>query len=331
MVNTNIFFVSIICPTYNQSSYIIDAMNGFAMQQTNFPFLAVIVDDASTDGEQEVIKSYIEEHFDHSERSGYNKWETEDAFWIFARHKVNENCHFVAVFLTRNLYKEPEKKETVIKEWTNTKYIALCEGDDYWTDPLKLQKQVDFLETHLGFSMCFHGAMVKNETDTKQLTTCDQVEEKEYLTNDIFPGWVIPTASVIYRKSMIDKYPPLRHIEWRKYGDIELFLKCTHTGKVWGMSEFMSVYRMTDNGAVVSQNRDPMTQYKLIFHYRFLMENFPRLDKRWPKAFISTYYYTQFRSSIGIGEKLKAVAIAFYYSPKYVIQKLLKKHPRGTY
>jgi len=300
----NEVMVSVFCETFNHEPFIRQCLDGMLMQKTDFAFEVLIHDDASTDHTQMIIKEYAEKYPD-----------------IIKPILQHENQYSKGVDIWQT-FQMPRARG---------KYIALCEGDDYWTDPLKLQKQVDFLETHLDFSMCFHGAMVKNETDTKQLTTCDQVEEKEYLTNDIFPGWVIPTASVIYRKSMIDKYPPLRHIEWRKYGDIELFLKCTHTGKVWGMSEFMSVYRMTDNGAVVSQNRDPMTQYKLILHYRFLMENFPQLDKRWPKAFISTYYYTQFRSSIGIGEKLKAVAIAFYYSPKYVIQKLLKKHPRGTY
>ena len=306
-------------------------MDGFVMQQTKFPFVAVIIDDASTDGEQEVIKAYVEEHFDHSQESGFREWETEDAFFTFARHKENKNCHFVAVYLKRNLFKEPEKKDAVVKDWFEAKYIALCEGDDYWTEPNKLQKQVDFLEEHEDYSMCFHAAIVKNETSTRQITTCDTIEEKEYFTNDTFPGWVIPTASVVYRKKMIDKYPVLKHEEWIKYGDIVLFLKCTHTGKVWGMSETMSVYRMTNNGAVVSQNIDPKTQYKLTLHYRFLMENFPRLDRRWPKAFIATYYYTQFRTRIGMWNRLKAVVMAFYYSPKYVIQKLLKKHPHGTY
>ena len=140
----NIFLVSISCPTFNHSAFIRDALNGFVMQQTDFPFVAVVVDDASTDGEQEVIKAYLNEHFDFSEETGYKQWETEDAYWTFARHKKNGNCHFVTVFLKRNLFREPGKKNSVVKEWKNTKYIAICEGDDYWIDPLKLQKQVDF-------------------------------------------------------------------------------------------------------------------------------------------------------------------------------------------
>ena len=78
------------------------------MQQTNFPFVAVVIDDASTDGEQELIKAYVDEHFDNSEESGYEQWETEEAYWLFARHKENENCHIVAVLLKKNLWREPE-------------------------------------------------------------------------------------------------------------------------------------------------------------------------------------------------------------------------------
>lgn len=116
-----------------------------------------------------------------------------------------------------------------------------------------------------------------------------------------------------------------------KYGDIVLFLKCTHTGRVWGMKDVMSVYRMTNNGAVIKQNVDPETRYKLTLYYRFLMENFPELDKQWPNAYIATYNYTQFRTSTKFGHKLISLARAFYYSPKYVIRKLFKMHPHGTY
>ena len=103
--------VSIKCSTYNQSAYITDALNGFVMQQTDFPFVAVVIDDASTDGEQEVIKAYVNEHFNHSEEAGYKQWETEDAYWTFARHKKNGNCYFVAVYLKRNLFKDLGKKK----------------------------------------------------------------------------------------------------------------------------------------------------------------------------------------------------------------------------
>ena len=176
----------------------------------------------------------------------------------------------------------------------------MCEGDDYWTNPLKIQKQVDFLEANPEYSMCFHAAEIKNETTTRIITTCQNIEEKEYFTNDIFPGWVVPTASVVYRRSMVDSFPPLKNAHWIKYGDIVLFLKCTHVGRVWGMKNQMSVYRMTSNGAVVSQCLDPKSEEKVCNHYRFLMMNFPQLDKKWPSEYIAKYHYTMFRQTKGV-------------------------------
>ena len=196
------FLLSISCLTYNQSSYITDAMNGFVMQQTDFPFVAVIVDDASTDGEQEVIRKYVNEHFDHSAESGYKEWETEDAFWTFARHSENKSCRFVVVYLKKNLWKEPEKKAEVTRDWYNSKYIAICEGDDYWTDPEKLQKQVDFLEEHEAYSMCFHGATLLNECGSEVTSSYHTIREGDYGPNDIFPMWVVPTASALYSRLM---------------------------------------------------------------------------------------------------------------------------------
>ena len=101
-----VYLVRAHCATYNHSMYITDALNGFVMQKTNFPFICTIVDDASTDGEQGVINDYVDVHFDHSVETGYKQWETEDAFFTFARHKKNERCHFVVLCLKKNLYKK---------------------------------------------------------------------------------------------------------------------------------------------------------------------------------------------------------------------------------
>ena len=127
------FQVAVRCMTYNHSKYITDTMNGFAMQQTNFPFVCMIVDDASTDGEQEVIKQYIDHHFDYNKDGiSYNK-QTEYAEIIFARHKTNKNCYFAVLFLKENHYSKNKTKEPYLKEWQDeVEYIAYCEGDDYW-------------------------------------------------------------------------------------------------------------------------------------------------------------------------------------------------------
>lgn len=289
--------VAIHCLVYNHEPYLRDCFEGFVMQQTNFPFVAIVHDDASTDGSAAIICEY-EQKYPHIFKP------------IYQQENVYQKGGFSAINDIMN---------TAIED-TGAKYVAMCEGDDYWTDPLKLQKQVDFLEANPEFSMCFHGAEIKNETDTKIITTCQNIEDKEYFTNDIFPGWVVPTASVVYRRSMADSFPPLKKICWMKYGDIVLFLKCTHTGRVWGMKDIMSVYRMTNSGAVLSQGLDPKSEEKVCKHYQFLMQNFPQLNKEWPNKYIAQYYYTKFRKS---RNNIKLLFMAIRSSHQLILRKIV--------
>lgn len=244
------FLLSICCLTYNHSTYITDALNGFTIQQTNFPFLTLVFDDASTDGEQEVIKSYMNEHFDHSEETGYKQWETEDACYIFARHQENENCYFMVAYLKKNLYRNPRKRE-LIKDWEDTaKYIALCEGDDYWTNPLKLQKQVDFLEAHEDYSMCFTNCFVEKGDKRRPgiVTIWDTYTTEDMLLHNsldlkkrgdlvVSPGH---TSTVLYRN------PPEPIPAWKSkcfIGDEPLFIILSQYGKAKFINEATSVYR----------------------------------------------------------------------------------------
>ena len=136
--------VCVYCSTFNQTSYIKDTMDGFCMQQTNFPFVCLIMDDASTDGEPEVIKQYLNDHFD-------TEWtkETDDYHLTLARHQENKNCFFAVYLLKYNHYSIKKPRLKYYREVTDEiDYVALCEGDDYWTDAHKLQKQADALDAN---------------------------------------------------------------------------------------------------------------------------------------------------------------------------------------
>ena len=138
------FKVSVWCNTYNQAFYIKDTMDGFCMQQTSFPFVCLIMDDASTDGEPEVIKQYLNDHFD-------TEWtkETDDYHLTVARHQENKNCYFAVYLLKYNHYSIKKRRLRYYKELADDiDYVALCEGDDYWTDTHKLQKQADALDAN---------------------------------------------------------------------------------------------------------------------------------------------------------------------------------------
>ena len=138
------FKVSVWCNTYNQAFYIKDTMDGFCMQQTSFPFVCLIMDDASTDGEPEVIKQYLNDHFD-------TEWtkETDDYHLTVARHQENRNCYFAVYLLKYNHYSIKKPRLKYFREVADEiDYVALCEGDDYWTDAHKLQKQADALDAN---------------------------------------------------------------------------------------------------------------------------------------------------------------------------------------
>lgn len=129
--------VSISCITYNHAPYIREALEGFVSQQTDFPFEVLIHDDCSTDGTTEIIREYEAKYPE-----------------IIKPMYETENQYSLGKPIGTQVWNLPRAQG---------KYIALCEGDDYWTDPLKLQKQVDFLESHPDFGMCYTDFDVRNE------------------------------------------------------------------------------------------------------------------------------------------------------------------------
>lgn len=257
MTEVSEFLVGINCITYNQHAFIVDAMNGFTMQQTNFPFVTVIVDDASSDGEPGVIQKYIGEHFDLSSESETRQWENEEARYVYARHKDNKNCYFAVVFLKTNYYSKKKSKSVHTNQWLNdVKYIAICEGDDCWTDAHKLQLQVDFMETHPDYSMCFHNAIEHWENGEKSDRLFSNIQDRDYNDIEIYENWIVPTASVLYKSSILysDLYVSAKSNRNFIYGDIILFLSCARHGKVRGLSRCMSIYRRHAGGMVFSMD-----------------------------------------------------------------------------
>lgn len=128
--------VSVCCCTYNQAHLVKDAINSFMMQKTNFDFEVLIHDDASKDGTVQILKEY-QNRFPHIIKL------------ILQKENQFSKAHVYPVY---NLYKAAKGK-----------YIAECDGDDYWEDPLKLQKQVDFMEKHPDYALCHHDYMIEQD------------------------------------------------------------------------------------------------------------------------------------------------------------------------
>lgn len=205
--------VCVRCITYNHAPFIQDALNGFCTQNTTFPFVCVIIDDASIDGEQFIINSYLTEHFD---LEGNNAWslDTDEYKLIYARHKENKNCFFAVYLLKYNHYQVRKSKLPYFSEWDNrTKYIAICEGDDYWIDSCKIQKQVDFMETHPDYGMCYCNYRDYNE-ETSSYKSSETGSIKGI--SDLLLKNSIASLTTLFRSDLYYKY--IEEIAPRKRG-----------------------------------------------------------------------------------------------------------------
>lgn len=260
--------VAIHCLTYNHAPYIKDAMDGFCIQKTDFPFVAIIVDDASTDGEQNVLSNYLDEHFD---MQNARQWETDEAQFIEAQHYENTNCLFAVVLLKYNFYQLKKDKSILIRDWlTPAKYIALCEGDDYWTVPNKLKKQVDYLESHSEYSMCFHDVDIKAEKGRVWYDVFGKLEERDYTGMENLIKWSVPTCSIVCRSEIYKT--GLTNSKFTM-GDNVLILHCSRNGNLRCIPEKMGVYRLTPTSWIGGQSNKTQ-RYKYISHYYGLIEEF---------------------------------------------------------
>lgn len=246
---TNMYKVDVLSCTYNHVKYIEDCLNGVAMQKTDFPFVHHVIDDCSTDGEQDVIKAWIERECDVDNAEYYDN----DICTItIAKHKINLSYTIVAYFLKQNMYGNPKKRE-LIKSWQDVcTYTALCEGDDYWIDSHKLQKQVEYMDEHLDFSMCFHSAIEHFQDNRRKDRLFSKICDREYSGLELFKRWTVATASIVLRKEVYTSqiYLTLCSDSRIIYGDIRLVLSSATFGRVYGFSDCMSVYRRHENGAV---------------------------------------------------------------------------------
>lgn len=272
------FKVCVRCKTYNHARYIEDAMNGFCIQQTEFPFVCIIVDDASADGEQEIIRNYMQHNFDLYNQELVMRKETDDYVFIYAKHKENLNCYFAVYLLKYNHYGINKAKTPYFSEFIkDIEFQAVCEGDDFWISPDKLQTQVTFLESHLDFSLCFHNVEVLTENEAKLgKNVYNHLEEKEYKGDDIIKRWTIPTCSVVYRSGILEYVPKNKDF---CIGDNVLFLTAVSRGRCYCHNEKMGVYRRSINGWVANNSGNVESHYKMIKHMKALLLYFPQYKK----------------------------------------------------
>ena len=211
--------------TYNHKEYISKCIDGVLMQKVNFPIEIIIGDDNSTDGTREIVKEYA---FKHPNLIKLNLREVRG-------EGIPGKQNFISTL-----------------EMCKGEYVSLCDGDDYWTDPLKLQKQVDFLETNKSYSICWSKYLVKQEGENfinliepdwiSLLNTSDNITID---LESIFNPYCTYSLTTLFRRDSLD----LSFYEKLKYGkDNSLYTMCLGKGKGMLMNFYSSVYRVHEGG-----------------------------------------------------------------------------------
>lgn len=239
--------LSVCIFTYNHKSFIAKAIESALMQETEFDFEIVIGEDSSVDGTREIVHYYK------------NKYP----------NKIK------VIFNDKNLGMMSNNINTILA--CSGEYIALLDGDDYWTSGKKLQKQTDFLDNNLEYSFCFHdGKILAEDKSFLKKTCCGYKNKKRISFKDVIFDVSIPTFSIVFRRNKIENYPP----PWFKSlnaPDRPLFLLLAEQAPGYYLDKCWGVYRLHENGCWTGQNYQSrwltMLQiYKKInrhFDYRF--------------------------------------------------------------
>jgi len=254
--------LSVCVPTYNHEQYIGRMLDGALMQQTSFDFEIVIGDDASTDATPDIIRAY------DAKRPGVSTRGLIRAFL----HSENLGPKEPREFAGRNNVLQLLKA-------CKGEYVAMCEGDDYWTDPLKLQKQVDFLDQNPDFAVCHHNMEVIyedgspshyfNAPDQKAVSTIEDLLEDK---------WFMATASWVYRNHFLTE----DFAEWHAKaaaGDWAIMFQLAAKGKIGYLNEVMGVYRKHSAGL---SNVHAHTNLKFLQNRKEMFDNVGKwLDGRY--------------------------------------------------
>jgi len=211
--------------TFNHENYIRECIDGILMQKTTFPVQVLIHDDASTDKTAEIIKEY-ESKYPHLIKAFYQE---ENSYSMPDKHKRRE------VFMT----------------WRIGKYEAMCEGDDYWTEPLKLQKQVDFLESNPEYGFIHTNF---STSDGKRISIDNFPKNNLYLSGFLSGNFTIGTLTVLFRRDLYDSLPKFYQERKFKMGDLPLWIEFASISKIKYIPDITAMYRVLENSASHSPN-----------------------------------------------------------------------------
>ncbi len=235
--------VSVICNAYNQADYIRNALEGFVMQETDFSYEILVHDDASTDGTADIIREFAEKYPDILK----------------------------PIYQTENKYSQNISiNKTYQYSRAVGKYFAICEGDDYWTDPHKLQKQYEAMEAHPEVDMCAHRAIQLNARTFEETAIAPRDCEGIIPVEDVIfgGGGYFATNSLMFRRELVEFYPP-----FKKFHSIDYTLQIHGSlrGGIYYLNECMSVYRYMAKGSWTVSVFSDVSRQKSIYEKLFKM------------------------------------------------------------
>lgn len=292
MKTKNLFLVSVAMPTYGQNQFISQAILGVLSQKAEFEIELIIANDCSPDDTEVIVQEIIQNHPNGS--------------WIkYTRHAENKGA------IPNFAWSISQAKG---------KYIAICEGDDYWTDPMKIQKQVDFLENNKDYNIIFHKVKEINPAGnlihSNILNSPD--EEKTYDLKHMAAGNFIHTPSVVFRKNF-DELPSW--IIYSPLGDYPLHMLNAQYGLIKYLPEEMAVYRV-GNGIWSSQSRVNQI-VNTMFTVKLLALHF--FDKKEIYHLLSNRYKHLLESLTNHNKTLSPEAAAYKLSFKKLFMIIIKK------
>lgn len=240
MNRDNNITVSVCCQTYNHKEYITKTLDSILMQKTNFVIEILLRDDASTDGTTAICKKYAENYPDKINLLVYdeNQWQLG-----------------VSPF-----------RDNVLR--AKGKYIAICEGDDYWIDPLKLQKQVDFLEANDNYGFVHTDTNVYHQNSGKLVENINRINKRNLVQLDnpaedlILGHYRIYTLSVLFKSALLDNID-MKSPNKFKMGDLPLWLTFTKFTKFYYLNESTAVYRKNEGSASNPLNKRAKLDFKI--------------------------------------------------------------------
>jgi lipopolysaccharide transport system permease protein len=210
--------VTVLVTTYNHEKFIAQAIESVLAQETRFEYEVVIIEDCSTDSTRDIVTGFRDSYPDRIRL-------------VLAERNRNDNRAWGDEVLN-----------------CRSEYIALLDGDDYWTSPHKLQKQVDFLDSHPECTICCHNAEVFYDDGSRQPYDFNQAGQKVISTlDDLWEANHIAGCSAMLRGGVVGRFPDWFYpLQW---GDWELYILWAHYGKIGYINEVLGAYRIHSGGA----------------------------------------------------------------------------------